>query len=315
MKSMHKFLSRVLLVGVITLAIVVSSPVLGQPTAVDPTFNAVPSVPLATGTNLQQLLQLDGKILVFGTKVVVDGVAKSDVVRLNADGSPDPTFSYCGCGLHVVRNAMLAAGGKIIVAGIEENSAKMIRVNPDGSIDPAFVAISPGPLPFLGGAEFSVNAVQPDGKVLATRRYSSAGHTSYTFSRYNSDGTLDSGFTSIALAAGSPVSAFVRAELLPDGRFYLAVTSGVNATAATLRRHNADGSMDPTWEPPSFQSAPGSPMQVTISDVAVNSDGTILVAGNWNTVNGVERRNLVRHHSVGNVDLSFVSPTVQAGNG
>src|SRR5687767_2416746 len=78
-KPIHKFLSRVLLAGAITLAIVVSSPVLGQQTAVDPTFNAVPSVPLTTGANLQQLLQPDGKVLVFGPKVVVNGVAKTDV--------------------------------------------------------------------------------------------------------------------------------------------------------------------------------------------------------------------------------------------
>ncbi len=114
-------------------------------TTVDLTFNAVPSKSLTSPTELQQVVQPDGKVIVFGIKGVANGVAKGDVFRLNADGTLDTTFDYCGCRLTSVRNVMLAPAGKIIVAGGEGNGAKMIRLNPDGSIDPTFLATSPGP--------------------------------------------------------------------------------------------------------------------------------------------------------------------------
>lgn len=281
---------------------------------VDPTFNAVPSSDLLTPSSFQQLVQPDGKIIVYGPKMVVDGVAKGDILRLNTDGTADDTFNYCRCGLSSIRNVMLGADGKIIVAGSEDNNAKMIRLNADGTTDNSFVVFSAGPPPIFGGAEFSVSAVQPDGKVLATLRFASQGFVSFGLSRYNANGSVDSGFTSIAIASGSPMSASVVIQLLPDGRFYLAVTSGVTGTSASLRRRNADGSADATFENPSFQTT-GFPSFTTITDIAVASDGNVLVSGTWDTVNGLSRKNLIRLQPAGNVDLGFTSPSmVQTGN-
>ena len=109
--------------------------------------------------------------------------------------------------------------------------------------------------------------------------------------------------------------AFVRIELLPDGRFYMALTSGITGTGATLTRRNPNGSLDPTWENPSFQTG-SFPPAASITDIAVTTDGGLLVAGKWDTVNGVSRQNLVRLQAGGNVDLAFNSPTVvQVGGG
>jgi uncharacterized delta-60 repeat protein len=263
---------------------------------------------------VQQVVQPDGKIIVFGAKLVVDGVAKGDILRLNADGTGDPTFNYCGCGLGFVRNLMLAPDGKLIVGGSEGTNAKMIRLNPDGSIDPTFSAFSAGPPPFFGGAEFIVSAVQPDGKVLATLRYSSTGHVSFWLDRYNIDGSVDASFPRINIAAGSPMAATVRIELLPDGRFYLAVTAGVTGTGTTLTRRNSNGSIDETWETPSFQTS-GFPSFASITDLALAADESLLVSGAWDTVNGINRRNLIRLQAAGNVDLAFNSPNVQVGHG
>ena len=282
--------------------------------SVDPTFNAVPSTPITGSTAIQQIVQPDGKIIVYGPKMVLDGVAKGDMFRLNADGTNDATFSYCGCGLGFIRNVMLAPDGKIIVAGGENRNAKAIRLNPDGSIDGSFLAFVAGPPPFFGGAEFTVNAVQPDGKVMATLRYSSTGHVSFTLYRFNADGSVDSGFPSIPVASGSPVFASVYIQLLPDGRFYMAVTAGNVGSGATLRRRMPDGSIDPTWEAPTF--APnGFGVFTSINDLDVAADGAVLVAGAWDTVNGISRRNLIRLQSAGNVDLGFTSPDVQLGHG
>ena len=282
-------------------------------TSVDATFNAVPSVPLTSTTPISQIIQPDGKIIVYGPKMVLGGVAKGEIFRMNADGTDDQTFSYCGCGLSYLANVMLAPDGKLILAGSENGNAKMIRLHPDGSIDGSFLAFSAGPPPFFGGAGFTVNAVQPDGKVMATRSYSSSGFVTFTFFRFNNDGSVDAGFPSIPVASGSPAFATVRIHLLPDGRFYMAVTAGSIGSSATLRRRLSDGSLDPTWEAPTFGGNFGT--FITISDLAVTSDGSVLVSGGWDTVNGIGRRNLVRLQTAGNVDLSFTSPDVQVGYG
>ena len=313
MRSVYGMSAHVRCILLLSLTLFSGSVILAQSSPVDPTFNAVPSSGLVPPTSVQQIVQPDGKIIVFGPRMVVNGVAKSDILRLNADGTSDATFTYCGCGLSFVNNLMLAPDGKIIVAGGEGSNAKMIRLNSDGSIDGSFSAFTAGPPPFFGAARFTVNAIQPDGKVMATLLYSSSGFVNFTFNRYNADGTVDSGFATIAVAGGSPVSATVRIHLLADGRFYMAVSAGNIGSSATLRRRLSDGSIDPTWEAPAFGGAFGS--FISISDLAVAADGNVLVSGAWETVNGIGRRNLIRLQPAGNVDLAFTSPVVQVGHG
>lgn len=298
----------------IFLTVMVAAPFTVRANSVDTTFNAVPSSALSapTTSGLQQVVQPDGKVIVFGIKGVVDGIAKADIFRLNSDGTLDQTFHYCGCALSFVSSLQLMADGRLVVGGREGTNAKVIRLNADGSVDPGFSAVYPGPQQFFGGAHYIVEAVQPDDKVFATLSYSFTGHTSFTLYRLNSNGSADPGFAPITLAAGSPMSAFVRVEPLSDGRFYLAVTSGVSGTGASLRRRNSDGSIDATWEAPAFSSG-GFPSAVRIADIGVGSDGTLLVSGTWNTVNGVDKRNLVRLQPEGNVDLDFDPPVVMGG--
>ena len=278
--------------------------------AVDQTFNAVPSAPLEVSTPLKQVVQPDGKIIVFGFKGVVDGVAKSDVFRLNADGTLDTSFDYCGCGLTVISSLKLAPDGKMIVAGWIPGFGKMIRLNADGSVDPGFEALIQGPVPaFLGNAEFFVTAVQPDGKVLALRRFTSTGNDFYYFRRYNTNGTPDDTFAEIPLTSGSPASAAVHVELVGDGRFVMAYSGGSTTSqlgSVTLR--TSTGAVDPSWDTPSFTSTGFGPI-VSIMGISREPDGSVLVAGRWETVNGLDRRNLVRLLPGGNVDLTFTSPT------
>src|SRR5688500_4457852 len=94
-----------ILFGSLFLAIAFAPCAIAQPATVDTTFNAVPSSPL-TGA-LSHLVQPDGKVIVYGSKTVIDGVATGTFARLNSDGSRDPSFSYCDCALSTVINARL----------------------------------------------------------------------------------------------------------------------------------------------------------------------------------------------------------------
>ncbi|RZL04713.1 MAG: hypothetical protein EOO62_20665, partial [Hymenobacter sp.] len=63
-------------------------------------------------------LQPDGKILVGGYFDTFNGVARGGVLRLNADGSLDPTFAPTGSGLNYDVDAMvLQPDGKVLVGG------------------------------------------------------------------------------------------------------------------------------------------------------------------------------------------------------
>ncbi len=296
----------------ITISLIAVSTVLGQVTSVDASFSAVPSKVFPQGTSIQTIVQPDGKVIVFGPRMVAGGVARGDIIRLNVDGSVDTSFNYCGCGISYINNVMLAPDGKILVGGSDPGFGRIIRLNSNGSIDASFSVSRTAPQPVIGGTDFIVSAVQLDGKVFATNRYSSQGWVSYSLIRYNSDGTGDTGMAPIGIAAGSPVFAYIRISLLSDGRFYLASTAGNTGSSASLTRRLANGTVDPTWETPSFATS-GFPTRTSIGGISVSTDGSIFVAGTWDSVNGLDRKFLVKLLPAGNVDMSFNGPAVLNG--
>lgn len=286
-------------------------PVLAAAT-VDPTFNTVPSKAIREVGSLKQLVQPDGKVVLWGGDYVIGGVSKGQVVRLNADGSVDNTFNYCGCLVSYILNVGLQPDGKLLVAGANGQS-RMVRLNPDGSQDASFAASFP-----IGvGSEFTFVAIQPDGKILATS-YGSFGngfHAGYLV-RLNTDGTTDSSFTSIVYDSGRTIWGFVKALALePSGKFYLA-TSTVSgpSTSMAFSRRNANGTVDTTWEAPNFTTSGGFPNSAEISGLDIQPDGAVVVGGRFDTVNGAGRKDFVRLMPAGNVDLTF-TPPVSMGSG
>ncbi|MEJ7701796.1 MAG: delta-60 repeat domain-containing protein [Pyrinomonadaceae bacterium] len=78
---------------------------------------------------------------------------------------------------------------------------------------------------------------------------------------------------------------------------------------AELRRYNADGTVDSTFEPPVLVGAGGASgfRRSFINDFDIQSDGSVVIVGRFVTVNGVSRQNVARLLPGGNVDLSFNS--------
>src|SRR5688572_1173675 len=87
-------------------------------------------------------------------------------------------------------------------------------------------------------------------------------------------------------------------KILVGGRFWT-----VNGIAArNVARLNADGTIDPSFNPPEFYSNLNSD---TIHAIAVQSDGKILVGGRFDgTTDGV-RSSLCRLNSDGSIDSTF----------
>ncbi|MBK8811665.1 MAG: VCBS repeat-containing protein [Acidobacteria bacterium] len=272
---------------------------------IDPAFAPVPSKALVENSITGQLVQPDGKIVVWGTDLAVDSKF-GQIVRLSDNGTADPGFSFCGCLLTSVTKVVRQPDGKFLVGGSGlDFQGRIVRLNADGSHDSSFNSVLGGFSHIQSTAD--VIAVQADGRVFATIAGQVIGgfHSGYLV-RLNSDGSVDTSFTQIAYDGGRIIFGYVRGfELDPNGRFYMAiVTFSAFSSSISLRRYAPDGTVDTTWEAPTF--GPSGSLQ-NIGDLALQPGGALLVSGTFTSVNGVAKTNLVRILPAGNVDLNFTA--------
>jgi len=128
-------------------------------------------------------VQADGKLVVVGTTYINNDYTDEDfaVARYNANGTLDTTFGAGGKvrtdfpGLAAVASSVvIQPDGKIVVAGgafplfTFLGDFKLVRYNPDGSLDSSFGngGIVTTSFPGQGSYAFAV-ALQPDGKIIA----------------------------------------------------------------------------------------------------------------------------------------------------
>src|SRR6185503_652741 len=131
--------------------------------------------------------QADGKILIGGQFTSVGATPRTNLARLNADGSVDGTFNSASDG--PVYSLAVQADGLILVGGVFNRLAGQPRSNigrlkADGALD----------LSFDPGADDAVNAlvVQPDGNILVGGEFHTLGGESHDyFSRLYPDGSPD----------------------------------------------------------------------------------------------------------------------------
>jgi uncharacterized delta-60 repeat protein len=158
---------------------------------------------------------------------------------------------------------------------------------------------------FNPGADSFVTylALQPDGKVLMAGAFDTvAGQPRSRIARLHEDGTLDTGFN--ATFDGTVWSM----ALQPDGK----VLVGGNFITVSGQPHSRvarllpDGSLDA-----SFSAGLGA--NGTITDLALQPDGKVLVVGDFTTMVGQPRQHIARLHSDGTLDSTF-DPGTGANN-
>ena len=293
------------------LLLIMSVGVRAQAIHVDPTFQAVPSGQSSSplGGTRGQLIQPDGKIVIWSGSVVASGNAQGQILRLNTDGSRDSSFNYCSCHLRSVRNVVLQVDGKLLISGSDFNSkAQVFRLNPDGSTDLYSAQLPPPQSPNSNTSSY-VWLVQGDGKSYV-QLDESDGFGNKRIFRVNPEGTLDPGFTPIVLGSTrTSVGDFV----LHGGKLYSIATSVfISSSNVTFLRSNLDGTPDESWQPPSLGGVNGS-LFVVLRDIEFEADGSLLMSGSFGTVNGFQKSNLARMLPAGNVDLAFTAPAVTEG--
>ncbi len=296
--------------GVLLLFAVSSFSAFGIAT-IDPAFIPVPSRPFGSVGSLRQIVQPDGKVIIWGANIAASGLAKGPIARLNIDGSVDTSFTYCGCqGLLSVVSVALQSDGKLLISGTSEGwLAQVSRANSDGSPDNSYSRVFNGSAPPNGSGSAVIWALLSDNKALVEHLDSFQGYASRNLYRLNTDGGIDPNFTSFNVGGGRLVQTYLTALAVdPDGKIYYGQTtySGGSPTAS-IGRKSSDGTAD-TWEVPSITNG-SSTFQTSINGLSVQSDGSLLISGSFDTVNGVSRQKIVRLLSAGNVDLGFSAPS------
>ena len=251
--------------------------------------------------------QPDGKIVIGGDIGLVAGQARSNVARLNSDGTLDATFP-ANTGWDWVMAMALQPDGKVLVAGrTAANSGWVGRLNSDGTPDTSFAP--PWGKVNLGSGNIYGLALQPDGKIVIGGIGNALG-TGY-LARLNSNGTLDASFT-----APNTNERVYALALQPDGKVLIggAFTSVGGSTRKGVARLNANGTLDSSFGDPNLANLTNNVCKFAVPDevprlaacaLALQSDGKVVIGGNFTSVGGQTRNLAARLNSDGTLDASF----------
>lgn len=253
-------------------------------------------------------VQQDQKILVGGAFATWNGVTVNNIVRLNPDGALDSAFtaSTGTAAANTINAIAVQSDGKIVIGGAFTSWGgatvnRIVRLNSDGTRDTAFTTNTGT------GAASTVSSVvvQSDGKILIGGAFSTwTGVTVGRIVRLNADGTRDTAFTSSnGTGAGGSITAIA---VQPDGKVLVggAFTTWNGVTVGRIVRLGSDGTLDSA-----FRTNTGTGAAADVSAIAIQSDGKIVIGGNFTTFNGVSANRIARLNSDGTLDEGFSTST------
>ena len=235
----------------------------------DTTFLSGTGLSGADGTVWAVALQPDGKILVGGAFTHINGTPCNYIVRLNANGVLDASFSLAAICTSPVYALALQPNGQILVGGNfavnGQNYGGIARLNANGSLDTSF---NPGS--GTDGAVLSV-VVQPDGKILMGGDFTLVnGSALNSIARLNADGSIDSASFFIGTGANGTVYSIL---------YSTNVTTSVSVT-------NNNGTF--------------------VTNTIASTNNTIYVGGQFDSINGTRRVGFARLNTDGTVDTTFL---------
>jgi uncharacterized delta-60 repeat protein len=272
----------------------------------DTTFN--------TGTGFNSVvyatpIQPDGKIIAAGNFSQYNGLSATFIIRLNTDGTRDTTFNV-GTGpnssvsnaiIEPSTNKIIAVGNFTTYSGSSTNTTRIIRLNVSGTQDTSFVS----------GTGFSSNvnntthlSVESDGKIYVGggpfTLYN--GTTVNSFARINSSGSLDTTFPYTSSTSAAGFSNTVRSIFISGSNIYFAGSYTSYRPINNIVRINTDGTQDTSF-------LIGAGLNTQANAVKLQSDGKIIVGGNFSSYNGSTTPSLLRLNTDGTLDTSFIIGT------
>ena len=263
----------------------------------------------ASGVVEEVQIQPDGKIILSGSFDFFNGISNSKIIRLNADGSPDPSFTT-GLGFNATVSALaIQPDGKIIAGGdfvsYNGNTAnKIIRLNTDGSIDGTFVS----------GLGFSSGVVEVI-KLNAIGFIAVGGSFTGTYNGVdvnrmivlNPLGIMDPLFD---IGAGPFSASVLDLAIAGDSSWYIAGSFSVfdSQNQGRLAKVDPFGALDIA-----FLTA-GVGFDNSVLKVLALSDNKTMAFGNFTKFNGVLCNRIARLADDGSIDSTFNSGGIGANN-
>jgi uncharacterized delta-60 repeat protein len=248
------------------------------------------------------------------------GSSKFCLVRYKADGSLDTSFnSLLGYRIYdipsssndIARALAIQTNGYILQGGFcvigSNYNFCLTRYNPNGDgIDFSFIPnIIPEDYDLARALALQGNKILQSGS--CTNNISS--NSKFCVMRYNSDGSIDSGFGSGGYVLYHiPVSNNDDANSLivqSDGKILQGGTCYIFTNQFCIVRYNVDGSVDSTFGTNGYMifDIP-LPLNDQASAIALQTNGKILQAGTC-TISGTNQFCIVRYNSNGSIDSTF----------
>jgi uncharacterized delta-60 repeat protein len=258
------------------------------------------------------VIQPDAKVIAAGDFDHVNGSLRSAIVRLNPDGTVDESFQCPNIEREWdtddrsstrVRALMLQPDGKIVVGGQFSRVAgvqitNLVRLLPDGGLDASFRPLAD---PHWSHVQDGVQSLAGlgDGSFLAS---------------WGSPGTI-AGSYAVSTNGSVYASLYGTVTVQPDGKLLVGQWLGTtNPVLTRLTKLAPDHySVDPTFRSElTVSQSTYSGGAAAITAIAVQAAGQIVVAGSFDTVNGVPHGPVVRLNSSGEFDAAF-NPEMETG--
>jgi uncharacterized delta-60 repeat protein len=268
--------------------------------------NSFTSALNSTGEIYAIALQSDGKLIIGGTSTQSGGWAIL-IARLNHDGTRDTSF-ISGFNLTTnyinVETLAIQSDGKVLIGGAFNNYDgtsvnSIVRVNTDGSIDNSFTS-------GLGlYTNVITSVIQSDGKIIIGGCFNNYdGITISGIARLNTSGSLDTTFNTNGI--GTYNNGYVLTIAKQDtGK--IIIGGGFNTyngiASNYIARLNADGSLD------NILKTIGTGANGRVGTMAIQSDGKIIIGGDFDGYNGTPAIYIARLNADGSLDTTFVTGT------
>jgi uncharacterized delta-60 repeat protein len=251
-------------------------------------------------------LQNDGKIIIAGYFTNYAGSGQNFLTRLNTNGSRDISFLISNSLNDMPGSTTIQSDNKIIIGGDFTSHSnidrfRLSRLNPDGTVDKDYHVNS--------GANNSIYAIgqQSDDKIIVGGLFSKySGHSTGYIARLHNNGNLDTTFNLNNLGANSTILSLA---IQPDDKIVIAgwFTTYNGVGRNRIARLNPDGTLDTSFNP-------GSGANDIIYSIDIDSDGKIVIGGQFTEYDSNVANRIARLNPNGSLDNTFNTGNGANGN-
>lgn len=231
----------------------------------------------------------NGQIIAGGQFSTVNGITRSNLVRLNTDGSVDTSWGTNNMLNGSVQSLSVQNDGRILVAGFFSsatgtNRNQVARFNDDGTLDLTF---NIGNGPNFSTAAYVVKALS-NGQVMVGGGFTAFNSVNRPYLvRLSNTGAVDSTFN--ANISGSSILAI---DEQPDGKLLIGGNFAVfhnSANTSGFMRYLTNGTPDTSFKP-----GTGFNFNAVIQAIALQNDGRMIVGGSFSSHSSIAKAFLAR---------------------